>query len=171
MDKKLHKTLNIVETICVLVGISCISFAAMLHFGEGIQGLNVYQTLLFVFGILSEIAVVSIELFFFHLETLPYKFITSAFYITELVVIMIMNMIIPFSGLLVLTTFSIIKNVYRVSHVSTMYPLLAYYELCKKFGIKVKRPRKARATAIKKNAVPVKRTKRSTTKTREPNYA
>ena len=54
--------------------------------------------------------------------------------------------------------------------VDKIYQFYGYYELCKKFGIKVKRPRKARVTVTKKMTTPVKKTKRSST-TEEPTYA
>ena len=83
---------------------------------------------------------------------------------------MFMNAFIPFSGLFVLIAFSIAKNVFRVTKVDEIYKLLGYYELCKKYGIKVKKPRKARTTAVKKATVPVKKTKRSSAK-EEPTFA
>ena len=43
-------------------------------------------------------------------------------------------------------------------------------ELCKKFGIKVKRPRKPRTAVTKKTTVPVKKAGRNTT-AKEPTYA
>ncbi len=169
MDKKIHKNLNVIETCCVLVGIVCLLCAAMMHFGEAIS--SIYTNFLMIIGIIAEVVVVSIELMFLHLENIKYKIITCGYLILELIAIMIMNAIIPFSGLLILTGFSIMKNIYRISNVELIYKPLGYYELCKKFGIKVKRPRKKRATAIKKKVVPVRNTKRSTSKTREPNYA
>ncbi len=85
---------------------------------------------------------------------------------------MLVNTTIPFSGLLVVTTFSIVKNLFRVFKVDMIYKPLGYYELCKKFGIKVKKPRRARASATKKSTTPVKSpAKRKTTKSREPEYA
>lgn len=169
MDKKIHKNLNVIESCCVLVGIICIICAAMLHFGENVSSL--FNSFLLLIGVIAEVAVVSIELMFLHLETIKYKFITIGYLIMELVCIMFMNATIPFAGLLVLTLFNILKNIYRIFNVELIYKPLGYYELCKKFGIKVKRPRKARATAVKKNVAPVRNTKRRTAKTREPNYA
>ena len=169
MDKKIHKNLNVIECCCVLIGIICIICAAMIHFGETTS--TIYNTFLFIVGIIAEVIVVSIELFFLHLETIKYKLISIGYFIAELVAIMFMNAAIPFAGLLVLTLFSIMKNIYRVSNVELIYKRLGYYELCKKFGIKVNRPRKARTAAVKKSVTPVRSTKRSTAKTREPNYA
>ncbi len=171
MDKKIHKKVNVLETICVLVGIVCMSTSAMLR-GSMIQGLSIYQTMLMIIGLVAEIVVVSVELMLFHLENKKMKFLTVAYYVMEVVTIMLMNARIPFSGLLVLTLFSIAKNIYRVQQVEVIYKPLGYYELCKKFGIKVKKPRKARSMATKKNAVPVKERKsRSAAKSGEPNYA
>ena len=71
-----------------------------------------------------------------------------------------------------LTTFSIVKNVFRLWKVDIIYRPLGYYELCKKYGIKVKKPRKARVSATKKKTTTVKSpAKRKTTKRREPEYA
>lgn len=172
MDQKIHKKLNVMETICVLLGISCLCLAAVLHYHMGIPGANIYQILLMVVGIIAEVLVVSTELMLFHLETLPYKFLTAGYYIAELVMIMLMNALVPFAGLLVLTIFSISKNVFRMMKVEVIYERLGWYELCKKFGIKVKKPRKARVTATKKKAPAKNKAKAKVgSKTREPNYA
>ncbi len=169
MNKTIHNKVNIVETVCVLVGITCMFLAAMFRTGEYMY---IAKPILFTIGMLMEVVVVSIELILFHLETIPYKFASVGFYVLELVLTMLVNTTIPFSGLLVVTTFSIVKNLFRVFKVDMIYKPLGYYELCKKFGIKVKKPRKARASATKKSATPVKSpAKRKTTKSREPEYA
>ncbi len=169
MNKAIHKKVNIVETVCVLVGITCMFLAAMFRTGEYMY---IAKPILFTIGIIMEVVVVSIELILFHLELIPYKFASVGFYVLELVLTMLVNTTIPFSGLLVVTTFSIVKNLFRIFKVDMIYKPLGYYELCKKFGIKVKKPRKARASATKKSTTPVKSpAKRKTTKSREPEYA
>ena len=117
-----------------------------------------------------EIVVISIELFFFHLETTKYKFFTVGFYVLDLLLLMFMNAHIPFSGLFVIAAFCILKGVFRILKVEEIYQFLGYYELCKKFGIKVKKPRKARVSASKKVTVPTKSRKKTSVK-EEPNFA
>ena len=169
MNKAIHKNVNIVETLCVLVGITCMFLAFLLRIGEY---MNIVKPILFTIGIMAEVVVVGVELILFHLETLPYKFAFVGFYVLELVLTMLVNTTIPFSGLIVLTTFSIMKNLFRIWKVDTIYKFYGYYELCKKFGIKVKKPRKARASATKKATTPVKApAKRKAAKATEPNYA
>ena len=169
MDKNLHKKLNIIETSCVLAGITCMLSAAMMHMGTRLSVLNV---LFMMVAVLVEVTIVSIELILFHLEEVPYKALSIGYYVVELVATMLVNATIPFSGLIVLTTMSILKNVFRVLNVDKIYKRLGYYELCKKFGIKVKKPRKARVVATKKATTPVKNpAKRKQTKSTEPNYA
>ncbi|MBR3210955.1 MAG: hypothetical protein IKF71_03335 [Bacilli bacterium] len=166
MDKKIHKKLNMIETVCVIMCVICMSVAAIVHPYQ----LALLKTLFLVIVSIAEILVISIELLLFYLETKKYKFITIAFYLIELLSLMLFNMNIPFSGLFVLTSFSILKNVFRVIKVEEIYPLLAYYELCKKYGIKVKKPRKPRASVAKKTAVPVKNKKKRSVK-EEPTFA
>lgn len=154
----------------MLFGIVCLLVSATLHFNESIWGYKVIQDLIGLVGIIAELVVVSIELMLFHLENKQYKFFTVGYYIIELVCIMFLNAAVPFMGLLVLTIFSIGKNIYRVLNVDSIYKTLGYYELCKKFGIKVKKPRRARVTATKKKTVTAKRPKRATAQ-EEPTYA
>ena len=123
-----------------------------------------------IIGIICEFSIVSIELFLFYLEEKKYKLFTVGYYILELLLVMVFNILVPFLGLFVMIAFHLFKNTYRFYQVEVIYRRLGYYELCKKFGIKVKRPRKARATITKKSTVPVKKTKRSTA-TEEPTYA
>ncbi len=172
MDKNVHRILNTVEIICVLVGIVCICLAAMLRFGETISGLSGYCTVLLLFGIIAEVIVVSIELLLVYLQNVKFRLLSIGYYSIELVTAMLVNAKIPFAGLLVLTVFSMAKNIFRLVKVESLYRPLGYYELCKKFGIKVKRPRKVRVAAVKKKAVAVKKpAKARTTKATEPNYA
>ena len=170
MDKIINKKLNIIEASCVLFGIVCLLVSATLHFSESIWGYKVIQDLIGLVGMIAEAVVVSIELMLFHLENKQYKFMSVGYYIIELVCIMFANALVPFMGLLVLTVFSIGKNVYRVLNVDSIYRTLGYYELCKKFGIKVKKPRKARVTATRRKTVTAKSPKR-TAAAKEPTYA
>ena len=135
-----------------------------------VHHIAILKSIFVLIGSLIELAVITIEFMLFYLETFRYRFITIAFFVVEVLVLMFMNAHIPFSGLLVLTAFSIMKNVFRVMKVDEIYRTLGYYELCKRYGIKVKKPRKARTTAVKKAVTPVKKTKRSTAK-EEPTFA
>ncbi len=72
-------------------------------------------------------------------------------------------------GLFVLVLFSLAKNTYRIMNVDNIYKFLGYYELCKKFGIKVKKPRKVRAAVTRKKTTTVKSPKRSAAE--EPTFA
>lgn len=147
--------------------------AAVLHFHADIRGFNIYNILLFVIGMIAEVGFVSIELILFHLENRTFKFLSVGYYIIELVLVMLVNATIPFSGLVVLTLFSIMKNIFRTLKVDVIYKPLGYYELCKKFGIKVKKPRKTRVSTNKKSTAGVKSTgkAKSSAKSREPEYA
>ena len=136
--------------------------SAILHM-KGISSSSIYQTLLLVVGVLFEVVVVSIELMCFHLETIRYRLFTVLYYLLELVMAVWINIMIPFAGLIVLTTFSIAKNVYRVLFVEKVYRPLGYYELCKKFGIKVKKP----SVRKSKNAVTKKRVSVTSTKSKQ----
>lgn len=166
MNKKIHKKVNIIETVCVLVCVLCMSVSAILHANK----VFMFNPALLIVSSIAEIFMIAIELMLFHLETIKYKFITIAFYVIELIMLMIVNMKVPFSGLIVLVTFSIAKNVFRIMKVEEIYQFLGYYELCKKFGIKVKRPRKARMSATKKVSTPVKNKKKASVK-EEPTFA
>lgn len=146
--------MNIVESVCVLVGITCMIVAAALHYGEITSGIKIYNTIIFSIGILAEVGIVAIELLLFHLLEFKYKFFEVAYYIVELLLAVWINTIVPFGGIVVLTTFSIVKNVYRVFAVEKIYKFLGFYEICTKFGIKVKKPRRARkAVSVTKKKV------------------
>lgn len=138
---------------------------AALHNGGDISGIKIYNSMLFFIGVIAEVAVVSIELLLFHLLEFKYKFLTVAYYIVELLLAVWVNIMIPFAGIVVLTTFSIIKNVFRVFAVERVYKFLGYYELCTKFGIEVKKPRRTRKKAV---AVVAKKKTTAKAKTRKP---
>ena len=169
MDKKIHKKVILTEAICLFVGILCMFIGVLLHHSESMSGIATYRRLLSIFGIVCEFIIVSIELFLFYLEEKKYKLFTVGYYVLELLCVMLFNFLVPFLGIFILISFNALKNIYRYFNVEYVYKRLGYYELCKKFGIKVKRPRRARATAVKKST-PVKKTKRST-RAEEPTYA
>ena len=165
MDKKIHKKLNVIEASSVIVGIICMAVAAMLR----VHTLSI-RPLFVIIGSVVELIVISIELILFHLETKKYKFFTIGYFIIDLLLLMFMNAHIPFSGLLVVLVFCVAKNVYRDLKVDEIYQPLGYYELCKKYGIKVKKPRKARVSASKKVSVSTRHKKKVSVK-EEPNFA
>ena len=134
--------------------------AAALHHGEGIVHVNVYNTILFFIGIAAEITVVSIELFLYNLLEFKYKFFETFYYIIELLLAVWINSMIPFAGIIVLTTFSIMKNVFRIMAVEKIYKFAGFYELCMKFGIKTEKPKRKRkaVTTTKKAKRKVKAT-------------
>lgn len=139
--------------------------AGMLH----IHTMSI-KPLFVMIGSIVELVVISIELLLFHLETKKYKLFTIVFYILDLLTLMFMNAHLPFSGLLVIMIFCIVKNAFRIIKVEEIYQPLGYYELCKKYGIKVKKPRKARVSASKKVTIPTKGKKKVSVQ-KEPNYA
>ena len=162
MNKKVNEILNVVETICVLIVVSCMTFAIVLHYAENFSFLPFCMGGLQILGVLSTVIVVSIELFLFYLEVRKFRFFTVGYYVLELVTTMFVNSKFPFSGLVVLTSFSILKNVFRILQVEKIYQLRAFYEVCKKFGIKVKRPVVRRRKAVSAVSVSEKNSKKTT---------
>ena len=141
MNKVISKKLNTYEVVAVLYGILCIYALSL------IQSVY-YKELLVYVAIISEVLIVSIELFLFYLANLKNKFYTVGYYLIELFIIIYMNIKVPFIGLLFLLLFSLLKGFYRITNFDSIYVTNRLYNVCKKYGIKIKRDYKKKETVI-----------------------
>lgn len=137
MNKKVNLILNITEMIGVLLGVGCIALTFLLRNSLSFPTYRVgFETI----GMISLVFVVSIELILFYLENKKYKFFSFLFYSFSFLFSIWMNSTILYSGLGIFMILCIIKNICRILFLDVIYRPLGYYELCRKFGIKVKRP-------------------------------
>ena len=71
MNKKLNKTLNIIELILLIVICTIITVSSVLHLNN--ISLSIINYVSIIIGLLSEITIISIELFLFIILKKKYK--------------------------------------------------------------------------------------------------
>ncbi len=150
MNKKMHINLQIISFISILILILCAISAFSI---ASLQDVSYLKTIIFFFGIVFNVLLVSSELFLFSLLKLKYRLISIGYWIIELIFLVWINSKIPFSGLFILVLFHMIKSGYMIYSFNTIYLFDRFYEYCKIFHIKVKKPRKVsskKTTAVSK---------------------
>lgn len=162
MNKKLSKVLNITEIVLVLLIISSMLILSNISF-EGLNTeLYVLRRILLYTSILSEIIIISIELLLFMVYKKNVKYMYIAYTIGELALAVLVNLYIPFSGLLVVGLFSITKGLLRLNYITKIYNKRLFNKYCKLFNIKL--------TTVSTRKTTKKKTtrKRVTTTARKP---
>lgn len=137
MNKKLNTILNVTEIISILViAISMIILARV-----SILGLNndliVLRKGLLITSIIAEILIISIELLLFIVYKKNVKYIYIAYIIGEFALAILVNMYIPFSGLIVIGALSFIKCIIRLNNIVKIYNKKYFNRYCKLFNIKL----------------------------------
>ena len=134
MNKKLNKVLNITEVLLVLLIITSMLVLSKISFDTN---LYVLRKVLLYTSILSEIIIVGIELLLFMVYKKNIKYIYVAYIIGELALAVLINLYIPFSGLLVFGLFSITKGILRLVNITKIYNKRLFNKYCKLFNIKL----------------------------------
>lgn len=137
MNKKLNSILNIIEIISIFViAISMIALAKI-----SIEGLNVDLAILkkglFVACIISEILIIGIELLLFIVYKKNIKYMYIAYMIGEIALAVLVNMYIPFAGLIVIGVLELVKCIIRYTNIVKIYNKRVFNKYCKLFNIKL----------------------------------
>ena len=120
MNKRMNVILNTIEFIAVIL-ISSIMYACYkLSYTEFNNYLIINKTIVTLI-VIMEIIIVGIELLLFIFYNKNQKYIYIGYTIIEFVLTALINIYIPFSGLIVLVLFSLIKNVCRQRMITTIY--------------------------------------------------
>lgn len=154
MNKKLNLSLNIIESVLVVltVIIGGYFYLTEAHY-------NLLANSFIALGCMIIVAlIVSIELFLLYLLSNKYKLISLGYYLGIALLVMISNIYVPFFGLILLIIANIIKNYYRIQNREMVYSKEQLYELCDLFNIKIKKERKKRTTVSKTTKKTVKTT-------------
>ena len=145
MNKRANLYLNIYSSISFLLMISCISlFLVSQEVSYPISKFLI--DIFFVFGFISILFFVAIEIFLFILMKGKYKTIDILYVILTIISIVLTNHFIPFSAYLVYLLSIVVKSILRVNYVETIYIPKEFNRYCKMFGIKIKDFPKKRKT-------------------------
>ena len=137
MNKKLNSILNIIEIISIFViAISMIALAKI-----SIEGLNVDLVILrkglFTACVISEILIIGIELLLFIVYKKNIKYMYIAYMIGEIALAVLVNMYIPFAGLIVIGVLELVKCIIRFTNIVKIYNKRVFNKYCKLFNIKL----------------------------------
>lgn len=137
MNKKLNLVLNITEIFSILIiAISMIVLARV-----SISGLNtdllVLRRVLLVSSVLAEVFVITSEALLFIVYKKNIKYMYIAYMIGEIALAVLVNMYIPFSGLLVVGILELIKFIIRITNIVKIYDKKLFNRYCKLFNVKL----------------------------------
>ena len=137
MNKKLNIVLNTTEVLSILfITISMIVLAKI-----SISGLNtdlfVLRKVLSVLSVLAEIFIITSEALLFIVYKKDIKYIYIAYMIGEIALAVLVNMYIPFFGLLVIGIFELGKCAIRLTNIVRLYDKKLFNRYCKLFNIKL----------------------------------
>ena len=152
MNKKLNKVLNIIEvSLVLLIAITMIVLSKI-----SISGLNndllILRRILLFTSVISEIIIIGIELLLFSVYKKNVKYLYIAYLIGEISLAVLVNIYIPFSGLIVIGTFSFTKSIIRLTKLVDIYNKRLFNRYCKLFNIKLTTETKRRKTTRRKTA-------------------
>lgn len=134
MNKKLNKVLNVTEAIAVLLIISSMLILSKIGLNTD---LYVLRKIMLYTSILLEVIIITIELLLFMVYKKNIKYLYIAYLIGELALAVLINIYIPFSGLLVVGLFSITKSILRLKYIAKIYNKRLFNKYCKLFNIKL----------------------------------
>ena len=164
MNKKFNLSLNIIESVLVMVLITISSVIYLNNFTTNLLNRSLITSGMLLLSAL----IISIELLLLYLETNKFRLITLLYYFACIILMFLSNSIVPFFGISIVMFLNIAKNVLRVNKREMIYDKETLYELCDWFNIKIKKEKKKRV-AVKKTVKTTNKTKAvktTTTKTK-----
>lgn len=137
MNKKLNKVLNITEMLLVLLIILSMFILSRISINGLSTNLYVLRKVLLYTSVLSEIIIIGTELLLFMVYKKNIKYLYIAYIIGEFSLALLINLYIPFSGLIVIGLLSITKGILRLNNITKIYNKRLFNKYCKLFNIKL----------------------------------
>ena len=162
MNKKLNIVLNITEILLVLLIILSMFILSRISINGLSTNLYVLRKVLLYTSVLSEIIIIGTELLLFMVYKKNIKYLYIAYIIGELSLALLINLYVPFSGLIVIGLLSIIKGILRLNYITKIYNKRLFNKYCKLFNIKLSTVSTRKTTKKRKTT-----RKRVTTTTRK----
>lgn len=162
MNKKLNKTLNIIELILLIVICTIITVSSVLHLNN--ISLSIINYVSIIIGLLSEITIISIELFLFIILKKKYKMYYLTYLFIDLLLFILATKLIPFGGIISILPLCTIKSVFRISNVKVIYEKKYINRYFKMFNITLPKETKkkvAKRSSVKQTSKRVNRTQKS----------
>ena len=146
MNKKLNISLNIIEFFSILIiSILLFEIANITLSGLKEQLLIPVKTMFYITVILELFAITS-EMILFIIYNKNIKFIYLIYTVIEVLITILLNIKIPFSGLIIIILFSLVKGVLRILFQYEIYDSKLFKKHCKLFNLKLKVDKKKRKT-------------------------
>ena len=146
MNKKLNISLNIIEFFSILIiSILLFEIANITLSGLKEQLLIPVKTMFYITVILELFAITS-EMILFIIYNKNIKFIYLIYTVIEVLITILLNIKIPFSGLIIIILFSLVKGVLRILFQYEIYDSKLFKKYCKLFNLKLKVDKNKRKT-------------------------
>lgn len=145
-NMKINQSINIIESITLLLLIA-ISF--IIYNGSFLLP-TIVKALIIGLSLILIAVIISIELFCLMLESNKYRIYSIIYYISVLAILLVINNFIPFFAIISALVLNVIKNLYRIKNISTIYEYDKFAAYCKIYGIKTRKPRATKKTTTTK---------------------
>lgn len=146
MNKRLNISLNIIEFFSILI-ISILLFEIANITLSGLkEQLLIPVKAMFYITVILELFAITSEMILFIIYNKNIKFIYSIYTVIEVLITILLNIKIPFSGLIIIILFSLVKGVLRILFQYEIYDSKLFKKYCKLFNLKLKVDKNKRKT-------------------------
>jgi len=166
-NMKINNTINIVESFALIILLTISLFA----YSNIIVIPTIVKTIITVLSFILIGMILSIELFCLMIESNKYRIISIVYYVVDVILLLSLNLLLPFFSLITVLILNIVKNVYRIKNISLIYEYDKFAAYCKIYNIKTRRPRKTSTSKVTKTTTKKVSSKVPTNKKTSKSYA
>ncbi len=154
MNKKQNIIFNCVEITALLISTIC--FGLCIEVLPTLSNKELFEKIIFGVCLISNSVMISVEMIMFLIYQIKYRFIYILYIIADLILMVYINTIVPFSGIFVLLFFATVKLMVRLMFEEKIYVTNKLKKYQKIFKIKKKKKKvsvRKRTKQTKKVAV------------------
>lgn len=140
MNKKLNNILNGVEILAFLIIVTCFTMGVIIL--PELKNKEILRAIILIIGNLSAITMISIEIALFLIGYRKCKIMYILYMLADLALVIMINNVIPFAGVIVFCAFNIIKGLYRSFNLEKIYEPNKFEKYLKIYSIELKSKKK-----------------------------
>lgn len=140
MNKKLNNILNGVEILAFLIIVTCFTMGVIIL--PELKNKEILRAIILIIGNLSAITMISIEIALFLISYRKCKIMYILYMLADLALVIMINNVIPFAGVIVFCAFNIIKGLYRSFNLEKIYEPNKFEKYLKIYNIELKSKKK-----------------------------
>lgn len=148
MNRKQNIMLNCLELAALIIGTICLGICVKIL--PTIENKEIFEELILGTSLITNAIMISIEMILFLTYKLKYRIIYIMYLIFDLITLIYINTIVPFSGVIVILLLAITKATFRILSQEKIYVPNKLKKYMKLFKIKTKKKKKVTARKTRK---------------------